>query len=189
MADLRRMLAEAFLALQRPTVTAVTSEVAEHRHRVLIGPDRGPRPTGRTQRHRPLLDVGRAPPPRVLASEHLEPAQRLIPTIHRRRRQQPALLLQTPARQNRLEHRRLGVQQHRTVDQHQTRRASHHTRSGHRHSASQPGPMLGATSLHQTQPRPRIPHRTTTTDARTRASSQPAKTQIPYGCSILKHVE
>ncbi len=147
------------------------------------------RPAGRAQRHRPLFDVGRPPPPRVLAGEGLEASQRLVATVHCRGGQQSALLLQSPAGQDRFEHRRLGVQQGRAVDEHQTRRAGHLTRSSHQHSASQPGPMLGATSLHPMQPRGWMPLR----HNEYRAIGGPLRPQRPepgpIGCSILHPVE
>jgi hypothetical protein len=39
-ADLARVLAEALLALKGPSIATVTGKLAEHRHRVLIGPNR-----------------------------------------------------------------------------------------------------------------------------------------------------
>ena len=185
MADLAGMLPETFLAFHRPAVTTIASEIAEHRHRVLIGTDSGARPARRTQRHRPFLNVGRTPPPRVLTGELLETPQCLVPTIHRRRRQRSALLLQTPAGQDRLEHRPLRAQQHRTVYQHQTRRTGHLTRSSHQHSASQPGTMLGATSLHPMQPTARMALHHNEYRPRESRSNSNTQSQILHSCSIL----
>src|SRR5947209_15432685 len=109
-ADLRRVLPEAGLALSRPAVAGVAGELAEGRHRVLVGADRRMRAARRAQRRRPLLDVGRGPSPRVLAREGLETPEGLVPALHRRRRQHAALLLQAPPRQDRLEHGRLGME-------------------------------------------------------------------------------
>src|SRR5215216_641977 len=102
----------------------------------------GDRPAERNDTDHSSMSAG-PPPPRIVAGELLEASQRLVPTVDRRRGQQPALLLQTPASQDRLEHRRLRVQQHRPVHQNQSRRARRLTRSSHPHSASQPPPDAG----------------------------------------------
>jgi hypothetical protein len=122
--DLHRMLTKAFLAFGHPAVTGVAEIVAEHRQRVLVGPDGCARPARRAQRHRPALDVVGTPAPRILAGEALEAADRLVPHVDRRRCQQPALLLGVPARQHRLEHCRFGVQQRGAFHQQEARRAS-----------------------------------------------------------------
>jgi hypothetical protein len=190
MADLRRVLAEAFLALQRPTVTAVAGEVAEHRHRVLIGPDRGPRPTGRTQRHRPLLDVGRAPPPRVLAGEPPGTGATSCPgyppsapptTGSPAADASPPKSPRTPTAPG-------ATTPHRRPAPDVPNRPSHPIRSQAFRLSARPdaGCHIVASNA------------TAAADTRTGQGQQPpecepsrlhAETPIPYGCSILKHAE
>ena len=122
-ADLARVLTEALLALEDPSIATVTGKVAEHRHRVLIGRDRRAGPSRRAQRHRPLLDVDRAPPPRVLTGEGLEATECLVAAVDGRGGQQTALLLLTPTGEDRLEHRRFRMQKCRPLNKHQARRS------------------------------------------------------------------
>jgi hypothetical protein len=114
MEDLHRMGAEPLLTQLVPAVPAIGQVSTEKLHRLLVVPDRRVRQALAHQRCRPLLDVARTPPPRVVIAERHEPANDQHPLLHRRRHQQPRPLLSNPPSQHRLQHRLLRRQERHT---------------------------------------------------------------------------
>ena len=123
-ADLHRVRAEASLALRRPAIAGIGDEVAEHAQRALIAPQRrmGPPGAATAKRRREVLQILRAPLPRVLTGEHREPAHQPPAGRDGGLVQQPAALLARPALQHRVEQRPLRVQGHHAGEQDQPRR-------------------------------------------------------------------